>query len=72
MVAGGRGASRNKTLHAPDLRIETERLLLRPPRIEDFDAYADKMADAEGSRFIGGLQLRAVAWRASWLRLARG
>lgn len=50
-------------MHAPDLRIETERLLLRPPRIEDFDAYADKMADAEGSRFIGGPQLRAVAWR---------
>ena len=46
-----------------DIRIETERLILRPPRIEDFDAYAEKMADAEGARFIGGAQARAVAWR---------
>jgi RimJ/RimL family protein N-acetyltransferase len=45
------------------LRIETDRLILRPPRIEDFDAYAGKMADAEAARFIGGPQLRAVAWR---------
>ncbi|OOG49223.1 GNAT family N-acetyltransferase [Rhodanobacter sp. C01] len=45
------------------LRIETDRLILRPPRMEDFDAYAAKMADAEAVRFIGGAQLRAVAWR---------
>lgn len=45
------------------LRIETERLILRPPRLEDFDAYAVMMADAEGARFIGGPQPRAVAWR---------
>jgi len=44
-------------------RIETERLILRPPRIEDFDAYAANMADAEAARFIGGPQARAVAWR---------
>lgn len=46
-----------------DIRIETERLILRLPRIEDFDAYAAKMADPEGSRFTGGPQVRAVAWR---------
>ncbi|PWK92872.1 RimJ/RimL family protein N-acetyltransferase [Fulvimonas soli] len=46
-----------------DFRIETERLILRPPRIEDFDAYAANMADAEAARFIGGQQPRAVAWR---------
>jgi RimJ/RimL family protein N-acetyltransferase len=45
------------------LRIETDRLILRPPRMEDFDAYAVKMADAEAARFIGGPQARAVAWR---------
>jgi RimJ/RimL family protein N-acetyltransferase len=46
-----------------DIRIETERLILRPPRMEDFDAYAAKMADAEAARYIGGQQPRAVAWR---------
>lgn len=45
------------------LRIETDRLILRPPRMEDFDAYALKMADAEATRFTGGEQMRAVAWR---------
>lgn len=44
-------------------RIETERLLLRLPVAEDFDAYAANMADAEAARFIGGVQPRAVAWR---------
>ncbi len=50
-------------------RIETERLILRPPRIEDFDAHAANMADEEASRFIGGPQSRAVAWR-GFLQLA--
>ncbi|MFC5743525.1 GNAT family N-acetyltransferase [Dyella tabacisoli] len=45
------------------LRIETDRLILRPPQAEDFEAYAANMADAESARFIGGQQLRAVAWR---------
>ncbi|MDQ6645935.1 MAG: GNAT family N-acetyltransferase [Pseudomonadota bacterium] len=49
---------------ASDLpRIETQRLILRPPQAEDFDAYAANMADAEAARFIGGQQPRAVAWR---------
>jgi RimJ/RimL family protein N-acetyltransferase len=50
-------------LHVPEIRIETDRLLLRPPRIEDFDAYAANMADLEAARFIGGQQPRALAWR---------
>jgi RimJ/RimL family protein N-acetyltransferase len=50
-------------------RIETERLILRLPVIEDFDAYATNMADAEASRFIGGPQSRPVAWR-GFLQLA--
>jgi RimJ/RimL family protein N-acetyltransferase len=45
------------------LRIETERLILRPPRAADFDAYAANMADAEAARFVGGEQPRTVAWR---------
>lgn len=51
-------------MNVDSLRIETERLILRPPRAEDFDAYAAKMADAEATRFVGGPQARAVAWRA--------
>jgi RimJ/RimL family protein N-acetyltransferase len=46
-----------------DLRIETARLLLRPPRAEDFDGWAANMADAESARYICGQQPRAVAWR---------
>ena len=43
--------------------IETERLILRVPRIEDFDAYADMGEDVENMRFIGGAMPRAVSWR---------
>jgi len=43
--------------------IETERLLLRLPRIEDFDAYAEMHAHEEAARHIGGTLLRAPAWR---------
>jgi RimJ/RimL family protein N-acetyltransferase len=47
-----------------DIRIiETERLILRPPIREDFEAYAANMADPEAAHFIGGRQPRAVAWR---------
>ena len=45
------------------IRIETERLILRPPRLEDFDGWAANMADEEAARFIGGYQPRAAAWR---------
>lgn len=43
--------------------IETTRLILRPPRIEDFDQWATFMADVERTRYIGGEQPRPVAWR---------
>ena len=43
--------------------IETERLILRVPRIEDFDAYAAMGEDVENMRFIGGALPRAAAWR---------
>jgi RimJ/RimL family protein N-acetyltransferase len=36
---------------------------LRPPRLEDFEAYAAFAADAEAARFIGGAQPRNMAWR---------
>jgi RimJ/RimL family protein N-acetyltransferase len=43
--------------------LETERLILRPPAPEDFDSWAEFMADAEAARFIGGQQPRSSAWR---------
>ena len=43
--------------------VETERLILRPPRLEDLDAWAAFAADEEASRFIGGAQGRSGAWR---------
>lgn len=45
------------------MTIETPRLLLRPPILDDFDAWAALMADPEASRFIAGPQPRSVAWR---------
>ena len=45
------------------LKLETPRLLLRPPRMEDFDAWAQFLDDEEAARFIGGRQVRATAWR---------
>jgi RimJ/RimL family protein N-acetyltransferase len=44
-------------------RIETERLILRPPAAEDFEGWAMLMADEENARHIGGPQARSVAWR---------
>lgn len=49
--------------HLDGLQLETERLILRPPRIEDFDAWARFMDDEVATRFIGGRQDRPTAWR---------
>jgi RimJ/RimL family protein N-acetyltransferase len=43
--------------------IETERLILRMPVAEDFEAYARFMGEAATAQFVGGVQPRAVAWR---------
>ena len=45
-------------------RLETERLILRPTRAEDFDAWAEFAAHPVTMRFLGGPQPRAAAWRA--------
>lgn len=50
-------------MSATDIQIETERLILRLPRIEDFDRYAELHADEEAMRFLGGVIPRASAWR---------
>lgn len=43
--------------------IETERLLLRLPRLEDFERYAELHADEAATRYIGGQLVRGAAWR---------
>jgi RimJ/RimL family protein N-acetyltransferase len=50
-------------LQLDGLQIETPRLLLRLPRADDLDAWAEMMADEEAARFIGGLMPRSVSWR---------
>ena len=43
--------------------LETERLRLRPPCAEDFDRWAELMADPDAARFVGGQMSREQAWR---------
>ena len=50
-------------MQVPDIRIETQRLILRIQRAEDFDGFADLFADEEACRYIGGHMPRAAAWR---------
>jgi RimJ/RimL family protein N-acetyltransferase len=47
-----------------DVQIETERLLLRMIRLEDFEAYAALGADPEVMRYLGGKTWdRLESWR---------
>lgn len=43
--------------------IETERLTLRPPRLDDLDPWCEMMADEEASRFVGGVMPRPIVFR---------
>lgn len=45
------------------LQIETPRLLLRVPRLDDLDEWAAMMADEQTAKFIGGAAPREVTWR---------
>jgi RimJ/RimL family protein N-acetyltransferase len=47
----------------PSPVLETDRLILRLPQAEDFDAWAEFAADEEAARYLGGAQSRPVAWR---------
>ncbi|MEO1044407.1 MAG: GNAT family N-acetyltransferase [Pseudomonadota bacterium] len=49
--------------------LVTERLILRPPAPEDFEAFAEFSSDEETTRFIGGVLERGAAWRA-WAGMA--
>ena len=46
------------------LQIDTPRLLLRVPRLDDLDEWAAMMADEVAAKFIGGVAPRSVTWRA--------
>lgn len=48
---------------APGPVIETARLILRPPAIEDFPRWAETMQDPASSQFIGGPVPPATSWR---------
>lgn len=58
--------------------LTTERLILRPPRHEDFDGIAAMAQEEDTMRFIGGLAPRDAAWRGmatlagSWALLGYG
>lgn len=43
--------------------VETERLILRQWRQDDFEAFAGFYADEETARFVGGPSTRDDAWR---------
>lgn len=51
------------TLSLDTLRLETPRLILRVPRLEDLDPWAELMADVETAQFVGGPMPRAITWR---------
>jgi len=44
-------------------RLETRRLILRPPAREDLDPFAAYMADVRTAKYLGGVLNRATAWR---------
>ncbi|MCB1634137.1 MAG: GNAT family N-acetyltransferase [Xanthomonadales bacterium] len=48
----------------PAIELHTERLLLRPTQLVDFERWAELHADADAARHIGGVQPRSVVWRA--------
>lgn len=50
-------------MQIPDVQLETERLVLRLPQGQDFEAWAAFMADVDRTRYIGGAQPRSLAWR---------
>jgi RimJ/RimL family protein N-acetyltransferase len=63
MTAGQLTWAYDSTMGFENLRLETSRLVLRPPRLEDMDPWADMMRDEEAVRFIGGVTPRAMVWR---------
>jgi RimJ/RimL family protein N-acetyltransferase len=51
------------------IRIETERLILRPWNLDDFDALAEFYADGSNAKYVGGVKDNDQAWRALALHI---
>ena len=49
--------------HRLDTVIETPRLVLKVPSLEEFEPWCAYMADEEAARFIGKTQPPSVVWR---------
>lgn len=45
------------------VRLETERLILRVPQKEDFDAWCVWASDEETMKYLGGVMPPALVWR---------
>lgn len=43
--------------------LETERLILRLPSLDDLDRWAEMMADPDCAKFIGGVLPKTTVWR---------
>src|SRR5215216_5738524 len=43
--------------------LETQRLILRRPSLDDLDRWAEMMADPESAHYIGGVQSKPAVWR---------
>ena len=50
-------------LPSPEPVLETARLILRPPRREDAEAWMVAAGDAEVTRHLGGVKSRFEAWQ---------
>jgi RimJ/RimL family protein N-acetyltransferase len=50
-------------MHPLGPTLETVRLILRPPVVEDYEPWAAMMQDEDTARFIGGMQAPSVVWR---------
>lgn len=50
-------------MQAPGPTLTTERLILRPPALSDFEAWAAFSADEEAARYLGGASPPPVTWR---------
>lgn len=43
------------------IKLEISRLLLRPRRAQDFEAFSDFYTDEELSRYVGGLRMTSLS-----------
>jgi len=48
---------------APGPTLETDRLILRPPALKDFEPWCRMMGDETTARFLGGVQQPSQVWR---------